>query len=246
MFRRALLWMLFLLLMFFLAAFLLSSCAPAPTAIPTPTRELLIQPFPPTQAPMVTPVVLEPTATPTPTVPEFYTVEEGDTLAKIADRFGFKVSDLSRANHLSNADLIFAGQVLLLSTPDPLDGPQSPTQVGKQIVVVLSEQMTYAYEDGVIVQAFLISSGVAAHPTVQGNYRIQTKLELDDMTDGATYYLEDVPWVMYFFKGYSFHGTYWHHNFGTPMSHGCLNMKTEDADWLYHWAEVGTPVLILP
>ena len=170
---------------------------------------------------------------------------EGDTLAKIAERFGFQTSDLSRANHLSNANLIYVGQVLLLATPDPLDGPQSPTQVGKQIVVVLSEQMTYAYEDGSIIKSFLISSGVAAHPTVLGTYRIQTKLELDRMT-GPGYDLKDVPWVMYFYQGYSFHGTYWHHNFGTPMSHGCLNMKTEDADWLYHWAEVGTPVLILP
>lgn len=246
MFRRALLWMLFFFLMFFLAAFFLSSCSPAqaPT-LPTAEPQLIIQAFPPTSVPTATPVVIPPTATPTPEGPVFYTVEAGDTLAQIAERFGFKTSDLSRANHLANADLIYVGQILLLATPDPLDGPQSPNKVGQQIVVVLSEQMTYVYEDGTIIKSFLISSGVATHPTVQGNFRIQTKLELDDMA-GPGYDLKDVPWVMYFYQGYSFHGTYWHSNFGTPMSHGCLNMKIEDADWLFHWAEVGTPVLILP
>lgn len=241
MFRRALLWMIFLFL---------SSCAPATlTPVPTPTRELLIQPFPPVIVPSPTPIVIlsEPErveGSPSSNL-IFYTVQPGDTLAQIAERFGFKTSDLSRANHLSNADLIFVGQVLLLATPDPLDGPQSPNQVGKQIVVVLSEQMTYVYEDGLIIKSFLISSGVAAYPTVTGNFAIYVKLESTRMT-GPGYDLKDVPWVMYFYQGYSFHGTYWHSNFGTPMSHGCVNMSVEDADWLFHWASVGTPVLILP
>jgi lipoprotein-anchoring transpeptidase ErfK/SrfK len=47
---------------------------------------------------------------------------------------------------------------------------------------------------------------------------------------------------MYFYRGYSFHGTYWHNNFGFPMSHGCVNMPTPEAEWLYNFAEVGTPV----
>jgi len=49
---------------------------------------------------------------------------------------------------------------------------------------------------------------------------------------------------MYFYEGYSLHGTYWHHNFGHPMSHGCVNMRTSDAAWLYNWASVGTLVNI--
>jgi lipoprotein-anchoring transpeptidase ErfK/SrfK len=49
---------------------------------------------------------------------------------------------------------------------------------------------------------------------------------------------------MYFYKGYGLHGTYWHDNFGHPMSHGCVNLPTPEAAWLYTWAEIGTPVLV--
>jgi lipoprotein-anchoring transpeptidase ErfK/SrfK len=61
---------------------------------------------------------------------------------------------------------------------------------------------------------------------------------------GPGYDLPNVPYVMYFYQGYGLHGTYWHHNFGHPMSHGCVNFKTEDAGWLYNWASVGTLVNI--
>jgi lipoprotein-anchoring transpeptidase ErfK/SrfK len=47
---------------------------------------------------------------------------------------------------------------------------------------------------------------------------------------------------MYFYRDYGLHGTYWHSNFGRPMSRGCVNLRTPDAQWLYNWAEVGTPV----
>ncbi|MEZ4726872.1 MAG: L,D-transpeptidase [Caldilineaceae bacterium] len=50
------------------------------------------------------------------------------------------------------------------------------------------------------------------------------------------YYLPGVKWVQYFYQEYSFHGTYWHNNFGRPMSHGCLNMTNADAKWLFDWA----------
>lgn len=59
---------------------------------------------------------------------------------------------------------------------------------------------------------------------------------------GPDYYLPDVPYTMYFYKGYGIHGTYWHDNFGTPMSHGCVNMRTSEAAWLFDFASVGTLV----
>jgi lipoprotein-anchoring transpeptidase ErfK/SrfK len=49
---------------------------------------------------------------------------------------------------------------------------------------------------------------------------------------------------MYFYKGYGLHGTYWHNNFGTPMSHGCVNLSIPDAEWLYYWAPLGTSVKV--
>jgi lipoprotein-anchoring transpeptidase ErfK/SrfK len=59
---------------------------------------------------------------------------------------------------------------------------------------------------------------------------------------GPGYYLPDVPYTMYFYRGYGIHGTYWHSNFGTPMSHGCVNMQTDEAGWMFNWASVGTLV----
>lgn len=109
------------------------------------------------------------------------------------------------------------------------------------IDVNLSQQMVYAYEGNAVVNSFLVSTGTWETPTVTGRYHIYVKLRYTDMT-GPGYYLPNVPYTMYFYQGYGLHGTYWHHNFGTPMSHGCVNLDTNDAAWLYNWASVGTLV----
>jgi hypothetical protein len=72
---------------------------------------------------------------------------------------------------------------------------------------------------------------------------IYVKYEYADMI-GPGYYLPNVPYVMYFYDGYGLHGTYWHSNFGTPMSHGCINLTIPDSEWLFYWADIGTLVNI--
>jgi len=109
------------------------------------------------------------------------------------------------------------------------------------IDVNLSEQRVYAYEGDVIVNSFIVSTGTARTPTVTGKFKIWIKLKSTTMS-GPGYYLTNVPYAMYFYKGYGLHGTYWHNNFGTPMSHGCVNLTTADAGWLYNWAFEGTVV----
>ena len=101
--------------------------------------------------------------------------------------------------------------------------------------------MVYAYEGNTVVNSFLVSTGTWQYPTVTGKYHIYVKYRYTDMA-GPGYYLPNVPYTMYFYQGYGLHGTYWHHNFGTPMSHGCVNLQTDDAAWLYNWASVGTLV----
>jgi lipoprotein-anchoring transpeptidase ErfK/SrfK len=111
--------------------------------------------------------------------------------------------------------------------------------------VNLSTQTLIAFEGDTPVLSSLISSGTSLHPTVTGQYRTYTKYESQTMNGyllGYDYYLEGVPYVMYFYRDYAIHGTYWHNNFGTPMSHGCVNMNTADAGWLYNWAPLGTVV----
>jgi lipoprotein-anchoring transpeptidase ErfK/SrfK len=101
----------------------------------------------------------------------------------------------------------------------------------------------YAYENNKVVRSFVVSTGTSAHPTVTGQFRVYVKYRSAAMR-GPGYYLPDVPYIMYFYSGYGLHGTYWHNNFGTPMSHGCVNLRTSDAAWLYSWASVGTLVNI--
>ncbi len=126
--------------------------------------------------------------------------------------------------------------------PTPVYLPSLPSSE-RWIEVNLSQQMVYAYEGSTLVNSFLVSTGTAQTPTVTGSYRIYIKLRSTTMT-GPGYYLPNVPFTMYFYKSYGLHGTYWHSNFGTPMSHGCVNLSTPDAEWLYNWASVGTLVNI--
>lgn len=123
----------------------------------------------------------------------------------------------------------------------PTPAPPSAIEEKRWIDVDLSEQRLRAYEDGEVVRETLVSTGLPRTPTVKGQFRIWIKLRYDDMS-GPDYYLEDVPYVMYFYQGYGLHGTYWHSNFGQRMSHGCVNLPTSEAEWVFDFVDVGTLV----
>lgn len=183
-----------------------------------------------------------------------HTVRAGETLGTIARLYGVSLSELIAANALSNPNLVYVGSQIAIpgrtgvatSTSDPAalasyNGAQPTIYEGKQIVVDLSEQRVYAFDNGTMVFTALGSTGLPATPTVLGDYAIYVKLESTTMS-GPGYYLPGVQWTQYFFEGYGLHGTYWHNNFGQPMSHGCVNLTNADAYWLFNWASVGTPV----
>lgn len=138
------------------------------------------------------------------------------------------------------------------AAPDQVTSPPpgAPSSEAKWIEVDLTHQYLRAWEYNHKVFGEYVSTGVAAHPTPTGTFHIFYKLRYDDMTGGqpgtSDYYnLPNVPWVMYFLQGgYALHGTYWHHNFGHVMSHGCVNMTIAGAAWVYAWAPVGTTVWI--
>ena len=118
----------------------------------------------------------------------------------------------------------------------------------KRVEVDLSEQRLYMKEGARTVGSFLVSTGKWA-PTPTGEWRIWTKLRYTRMTGGSkalgTYYnLPNVPYTMYYYQGYGIHGAYWHNSFGQPMSHGCVNMKPEEAGIVFNWASVGTRVVV--
>ena len=101
--------------------------------------------------------------------------------------------------------------------------------------VDLGNQQSVAYEGRKPVRAFVISSGLPGTPTVTGEFRVRMKVSNQTMS-GDGYNLPDVRWVMYFHQEYALHGSYWHNNFGNPMSHGCVNMTNADAKWIFDWS----------
>ncbi len=121
----------------------------------------------------------------------------------------------------------------------------------KKIVVKLSEQRLYAYDDGSVFMDIPISSGLDDLPTPVGTFNIFSKTPsrymqgpLPGVSD-QEYDLPGVPWTMYFtHSGAAIHGAYWHNNFGEQWSHGCINLSPIDAETLYAWADAGTEVTV--
>lgn len=118
----------------------------------------------------------------------------------------------------------------------------------KHIYVDLEKQMLSAYQGDTLYMETPVSTGKWGR-TPPGEYTIWEKMRATRMSGGSGgdyYNLPNVPHVMFFYNssvtkiaGYSFHGAYWHNNFGHPMSHGCVNMRQIDAEKLYNWA---TPI----
>ncbi len=132
-------------------------------------------------------------------------------------------------------------QIPASSSSSGLPLPPGVNKGERWIDIDLSEQRLYAYQGKNLVNSFVVSTGTWIHPTVTGQFRIYVQYRFTDMS-GPGYYLADVPYTMYFYRGYGIHGTYWHNNFGTPMSHGCVNMITSEAGWVFNWSVVGTIV----
>jgi len=122
-------------------------------------------------------------------------------------------------------------------TPKPQPTAVPPTGIGegeKWIDVDLSSQRLVAYEGNRAVYWALVSTGLPATPTVTGRFHVYVKHRSTTMS-GPGYYLTNVLYTQYFYRGYGLHGAYWHNNFGHPMSHGCVNLSNADAKWLFDW-----------
>jgi hypothetical protein len=101
----------------------------------------------------------------------------------------------------------------------------------------LYEQVMTVYRGEQPIFATLIATGLDRWPTREGIYPIYFRKERDNMTGGQVgddfYFLEEVPWTMFFDEGRALHGAYWHDGFGFRRSHGCVNLSLTDAHWLY-------------
>lgn len=172
----------------------------------------------------------------------------GDTLAALAAENRTTVEAILRSNGLPHEKFIWVGQRLriqpgLMPNGVKVNPLAAPANGRRWIEVNLTDQTLTAWQGDVAVMHTYISSGRSPTPTVTGHFKIGQKYSSQRMV-GPGYDLPGVPWVMYFHGGYAIHGAYWHNNFGTPMSHGCVNMTPGESQILYNWAPAGTEVYV--
>jgi len=127
------------------------------------------------------------------------------------------------------------------------DIPFTTTALLRKIDVNLSTETLTVTENGNVVDSWAISSGREGFATHTGSFAVNWKLETQnmgntDLTKAPYYYQPDVKWIMYFNGDEALHGVYWHDNWGTPMSHGCVGMPEYRAEWLFDWTPQGTEV----
>lgn len=110
----------------------------------------------------------------------------------------------------------------------------------KWIHIDLEQQVLTAYEGDRLVFATLVSTGAVAGTTQVGTFRVRRKLHYTTMKSSAVpgdeYFVEGIPHVQYFHGSVALHGAYWHDRFGTPLSHGCVNLSFADARRLFEWS----------
>jgi hypothetical protein len=121
---------------------------------------------------------------------------------------------------------------------------------GKQIEIDLTKQRMYAYEDGLLAATFLVSTGIKIFPTPTGTFSVIKKIpKMNYVWNYGTgspynYNIKNVSWNSQFAPHLYMHEAYWHNGFGVVKSHGCINMRKDDAKFIYDWSEIGTPVII--
>lgn len=144
----------------------------------------------------------------------------------------------------------FAEQLEAGNAVQPLEVTEVPfesTSLVREIDINLATQTVSAIENGSVVNSWSVSSGAGEFATHTGSFQIGWKTSSqnmgnEDLTQAPNYFQPDVPWVMYFNGDEALHGVYWHSNWGTPMSHGCVGMPIPAAEWLYHWSPEGVTV----
>lgn len=118
----------------------------------------------------------------------------------------------------------------------------------KFIDVNISQQRLYAYEHGRVAKTFLVSTGTYKYPTPLVKTEMKKKIPTMDYrwsygkNHPDNYNLKNVRYNLNIYPHIYIHSAYWHNNFGHRMSHGCINLQFSTAQWIYNWADVGTPV----
>jgi LysM repeat protein len=183
-----------------------------------------------------------------------HTVQRGETLASIAYRYGTTVAAIVAANSLSNPNYIYPGQQLRIPAAGSVAGPTGPASGGGQrIVVDLSDQRMFVYQDGQLLWNWVVSTGRPGQETVVGHFKVLNKIP---NAYAYTWSLQMPYWLGIYWAGSLQNGIHalpiqangqrlWDGYLGQRVSFGCIILSTDNAATLYNWASVGTPVDIV-
>ena len=185
---------------------------------------------------------------------QVYTVRRGDTLSAIAFRYGSTVWAISQANGLANPSTIYPGQRLSIPSGGSVAAPAQVAGVAsRRIVVDLSAQRMYVYQNGQLLWNWVVSTGRPGQETAVGKYKVQNKIP---NAYASTWNLQMPYWLGIYWAGSLQNGIHalpiqgngqqlWAGYLGQRVSFGCIILGTQNAQALYNWATVGTPVDIV-
>jgi len=179
-------------------------------------------------------------------------VAAGETLSSIAARYQVSSWTLAQINNLANPSVIFAGQSLAIPANGALTSGTQPPASSKAVVVDVSDQRTYVYENGQLKWTFIVSTGMPGSGTRRGNFRIQNKIP---NAYASTWDLQMPYWLGFYWAGPLQNGFHalpilsngnrlWAGLLGRPASYGCVILSENDARLLYNWVDIGTPVTV--
>jgi LysM repeat protein len=183
-----------------------------------------------------------------------HTVQPGDTLSRIGRQYGIPYPWLQQANSWAS-DGLTVGQVLTIPSPDEL--LPLPIVPGKRIVVSISQQRMWVYENETLKWEWLVSTGIESSPTHPGVFQVQSHetnayaASWDLWMPNFMGIYRPVPTVDFMngFHGFPSRGgtqILWTGNLGRPVTYGCILISSENAAALYDWAEEGTVVEVKP
>lgn len=147
------------------------------------------------------------------------------------------------AYRIGEAEWIRAADVRVF---EPAPPPPYLEKGERWIDIDLDSQILVAYEGEIAVYATLVSSGAKDTPTETGIYRMwlkESEADMKGLSGEDPYSVATVPWTQFFSpeRGLALHTAYWHDQFGTVKSHGCVNLSPHDARWLYFWSDPQVP-----
>jgi LysM repeat protein len=184
-----------------------------------------------------------------------YVVQAGETLFSIARQHGLSPWVIAQVNDISNPSLLYGGQVLTLpaaSALSPTTASPAPASADRSIIVDVSEQRAYVYQDGGLLWTFVVSTGIPGRDTWRGSFQIQNKIPT---AYASTWNLQMPYWLGFYWAGTLQNGFHalpilsdgsrlWGGLLGSPASYGCVILSEADARTLYEWATIGTPVTV--